>query len=97
MTAKRKTEGPGNCAPAYLVTYSDMVTLLLTFFVLLMSLGDKRSPDLFRQGQESFRRAIAGTGMSRLMFNRNTGSQFNHPKITYKIDTGEGEGRRSNG
>lgn len=35
---KKKTEAPG--APAWMTTYSDMVTLLLTFFVLLLSMAE---------------------------------------------------------
>ncbi|MEZ4483701.1 MAG: flagellar motor protein MotB [Syntrophotaleaceae bacterium] len=36
---KRKDEGGGG-APEWLVTYSDLVTLLLTFFVLLLSMAN---------------------------------------------------------
>lgn len=37
MARKAKKEAPG--APAWMVTFSDMVTLLLTFFVLLLSMA----------------------------------------------------------
>ncbi|BCR06627.1 hypothetical protein DESUT3_36960 [Desulfuromonas versatilis] len=37
MPKKQKKEAPG--APAWMVTFSDMVTLLLTFFVLMLSMA----------------------------------------------------------
>lgn len=44
MARKKKKSGDSGGAPAWMVTYSDMVTLLLTFFVLLLSMAnlDKR-------------------------------------------------------
>jgi len=33
--------------PSYIVTFSDMVTLLLTFFVMLLSLAEVQDPELF--------------------------------------------------
>lgn len=39
--ARKKRQGEGEAgAPAWLVTYSDLVTLLLTFFVLLLSMAN---------------------------------------------------------
>jgi chemotaxis protein MotB len=40
MARKKKNDEGGRGAPAWLVTYSDLVTLLLTFFVLLLSMAN---------------------------------------------------------
>ncbi|APG27325.1 flagellar motor protein MotB [Syntrophotalea acetylenivorans] len=40
MARKKKADEGGGGAPAWLVTYSDLVTLLLTFFVLLLSMAN---------------------------------------------------------
>jgi chemotaxis protein MotB len=37
---KKKKKAGGPSAPAWMVTYSDMVTLLLTFFVLMLSMAE---------------------------------------------------------
>ncbi|MBA2881307.1 chemotaxis protein MotB [Desulfosalsimonas propionicica] len=37
---KKNKESNGPSAPAWMVTYSDMVTLLLTFFVLMLSMAE---------------------------------------------------------
>ncbi len=49
--------------PAWIVSFSDMVTLLLSFFVLLQAFADYRDPELFFQGQGSFLRAIRCFGL----------------------------------
>lgn len=85
----RKPQESPKGAPAYIVTFSDMITLLLTFFVLLLSIADNRDKGLFQRGQNSFKRAIADFGMSGIIFSKNDGKQFNHPRVKYKIDKGE--------
>ncbi len=39
MARKKKDSGGGGGTPAWLITFSDLVTLLLTFFVLLLSMA----------------------------------------------------------
>lgn len=55
--AKKSTDG----APAWMVTYSDMVTLLLTFFVLLLSMANM-DPIKFLKAANSMRSAFGIIG-----------------------------------
>ena len=54
-------EGPK--VPAYIVTFSDMVTLLLTFFVMLLSLASTQDPELFNKGRDAFLESIRYVGL----------------------------------
>ena len=49
--------------PAYIVTFSDMVTLLLTFFVMLLSMSKSRNTELFQRGHDSFVNSIKNFGL----------------------------------
>jgi len=62
--SRRKRQDDGPEVPVWIVSFSDMVTLLLAFFVLLQVFAHERDPRLFQVGQGSFRRAIAGFGLS---------------------------------
>lgn len=61
----RKHKCPPVGAPAWVLTYGDMMSLLLCFFVLLASLAnfDKRDK-LFMAAMESIQRAFGATGQS---------------------------------
>jgi flagellar motor protein MotB len=52
--------------PAYIVTFSDMVTLLLTFFVMLLSLAEVQDPELFNIGRDSFWQSVKHCGLGTL-------------------------------
>ena len=56
----------GQKVPGYIVTFSDMVTLLLTFFVMLLSLADVQDPELFNKGRDAFVRSIKFIGLGAL-------------------------------
>ncbi len=66
----RKDQKPQ--VPAYIVTFSDMVTLLLTFFVLLMTLAEIQDPELFNRGRDSFWESIRLCGLGALLGGRIT-------------------------
>lgn len=66
---RRTSEEGGPKAPAYLVTFSDMVTLLLTFFVMLQSLAINQDAELFDKGRDAFLESITYVGLG-LLFGR---------------------------
>ncbi len=68
MRQKRQApEDKGSKVPGYIVTFSDMVTLLLTFFVLLLSLADVQDPELFNIGRDSFLESFKYFGLGMLL------------------------------
>ncbi len=71
--------------PGYIVTFSDMVTLLLTFFVLLLTLAKVQDPELFNQGRDSFWQSIHLCGLGVLLGNE-PGPDFAAP-ITKHLTT----------
>ena len=70
--------------PAYIVTFSDMTTLLLTFFVMLLSLASVHDEELFNIGRDSFTWSIEHFGLGLLM-GRKPKPDFGHIKIMYPI------------
>lgn len=48
--AEEKKQGP----PAYMVSFGDMMTLILTFFILLVSMSKEQAPGLVAEGVGSF-------------------------------------------
>jgi flagellar motor protein MotB len=78
--------------PSYIVTYSDMITLLLTFFVMLLSLASTQVDEhKFVAGRHSFKTAIADFGLSGFLINQKSGPELDHPKPKYRIDEGQDE------
>jgi outer membrane protein OmpA-like peptidoglycan-associated protein len=70
--------------PGYIVTFSDMVTLLLTFFVLLQTLAVTSDQGLFQKGKASFVEAIQGFGLG-ILQGRNVVMDFGEYKVKYEV------------
>jgi len=77
-------DGPG--VPLWIITFSDMITLLLTFFVLLVSMGRMRDETLMDEGQGvffSFLESVkAGFGIK-------SEPKFGNLKVKYSIENPE--------
>lgn len=74
--------------PGYIVTYSDMVTLLLTFFVMLLSLASVQDPELFNKGRGSFIQSVRGLGLGILYGKRQT-LYLGNKRIKYSADSAD--------
>lgn len=59
--AKKQKKAEGG-APAWMVTYGDMVTLLLTFFVLLLSMSEIKQEERLMDFMEAIREAFGYQG-----------------------------------
>jgi len=74
----------GPKVPAYIVTFSDMVTLLLTFFVMLLSLASVQDPELFNVSRDAFVEQIQSAGLGTLL-NKKMTNDFGDEKVKYFI------------
>ncbi len=83
---KKAAKEEGQKVPAYIVTFSDMTTLLLTFFVMLLGLASMIDPELFYKGRGSFMQSMRELGLG-MLFDRKRGPEFGSVKIKYFIET----------
>ncbi len=60
MAAVRKKEERPKGAPEWMVTYGDAMTLLLCFFVIIVSMSEVKQDERFQQVMESLRKAFGG-------------------------------------
>ncbi len=80
--------------PAYIVTFSDMVTLLLTFFVLLLTLAKVQDPELFNMGRDSFWESIRLCGLGALV-STEISVEFDSPTVLHPTAEPESSAERT--
>lgn len=91
MAGARKPQEEPSSVPGWIVSFSDMVTLLLAFFVLLQTFAKTQDPELFYAGQGSFRRAIEGMGLTRWFSGQMSQPLRDYRKLQYPTDPGPDE------
>jgi len=86
-------EDGGPKVPGYIVTFSDMVTLLLTFFVMLLSLADVQDPELFDSGRDAFLESIRYIGLG-VLFGKKDEPRFGDIKFRHSVSNPDEESDR---
>lgn len=81
---KQPEQSSGPKVPAYIVTFSDMVTLLLTFFVMLLTLAQVQDPELFFVTRDAFITRINTYGLG-VLDGKEMVAELGANKIKYHI------------
>ena len=97
MSRKKKKSsamGPPG-VPAYIVTFSDMVTLLLTFFVLLLSMAGTQNVSIYKSTQSAFKSEMDCFGLPGFMSSKYDAPKLEHAKVKYRSKEGNDISERS--
>jgi len=82
-------------APAYMVSFGDMMTLILTFFILLVSLSKTQDAGLLAQGVGSFIVAIESHGLPGIMPESERKEVFEHLRRRFNLPPEDDPDRRA--
>ena len=98
MSEKRPSprEEKGESAPLWMISFADMISLLMAFFVMLLTMSTTKSGKLCNEGEGifektlyGFRRSIEGFGMPGLLGSADDAMQFDSSKVYYPISDGD--------
>lgn len=99
---KKKAKGPppeekGESAPLWIISFADMISLLMAFFVMLLTMAHEKSGKLCNIGEGVFERTIvgfkgssSGLGFPGLFGRANEPATFTHGKSHYNM-TGDND------
>jgi flagellar motor protein MotB len=94
-------EEKGESAPLWMISFADMISLLMAFFVMLLTMSTEKSGKLcnenegvFEQTVHGFRRSLNGFGLSGLFGAMEEKTDFRNVKVYYATRDGDDPGAR---
>ena len=83
--SKKKLEPTKRGVPAYMTSFADMMTLMLTFFILLVAFAEEQRAELVAAGTGSFIRALNSFGLPGLLPGGRHPIELDHVKPNFLI------------
>ncbi len=94
MAKKKAPPEPKKGAPAYMVSFGDMMTLILCFFILLVSMAQERNFGMMAKGVGSFIVAVQSHGLNGIMSGQEKAAIFDHVRRRFNLPPEEDPDRR---
>ena len=95
MARQAFKEEPKRGVPSYMVSFGDMMTLILTFFILLVSMAEEQNEGLIAKGLGSYAVAVRSHGMSRVMSEQEEARIFEHFRKRFNLPPEPDEQKRA--
>ncbi len=86
MNLGRRPKEAARTTPGWVVSFTDMITLLLSFFIMLQAMGSTRDQEAFLKGQGGFRRAVSGLGIPDWVYGRKETVDLGNPKRKHPME-----------
>lgn len=87
-------EEPKQGPPAYMVSFGDMMTLILTFFILLVSMSEEQKVGLVAKGIGSFKMVLQTYGLNGILSESEKAAIFREIRVRFNLPPEEEPERR---